>query len=229
MTNFKKVAFNLFLIFILLLIVSFPTANNNVCFAESKIYKICVSDCAILIEPNSSLENNVLEVKSYGQKIKIDDVEIEDLDINSSLKFYAVLDDEEAVIGYVLASSVINENEKELNVKLQTNAKLNADSEIFALSGSEYVKLKINNVDISLQKDSEIRLLEKYDKNKTYSQISFYYNNEIYTGYVLTSNIQVSGFNYYFLIAIFLIVIIASTVIPIVVKNWKKNRKLTDR
>lgn len=229
MINRKKLIFSLFLICLFCLIASFLTTNNFVFFAESKIFKVCVSDCAIFNSPNTSLENNILEIKNYGEKLKIDNTEIDDLNENSTLKFYSVLNDEDNIIGYVLSSAVIMENENELNVKLQTNAKLNADSEIFIMSGSDYVKLEINSEKITLQKDTEIKLLEKYDKNKTYSQISFYYNDTIYSGYVLTSNIQVSGFNYYFLIAIFLIVIIGSTVIPIVVKNWKKNKKSTDR
>lgn len=188
-----------------------------------------MTDCNVFTTPNSALDNNVLEVLKYGSKIKIGTTLIDDLNEGSNLKFYPVLDNDDFVVGYVLCSSVISDSEQELYVKFQPNAKLNADTEIYNFVDGEYQKLKINGQEIILNKDTNIKLLEKYDKNKTYSQISFSYENEIRTGYVLTKNIQVSGFNYYFLIAIFLIVIIASTVITIVVKNWKKNKKSADR
>ncbi len=225
----KKKSLVLIVLLLMLSLVGIVSSNNFVCSAESKIYRVCVTDCNVFKEPNSVLENNILEVLKYGSKIKIGTTLIDDLNEGSNLKFYPVLDNDDFVVGYVLCSSVISDSEQELYVKFQPNAKLNADSEIYNLVDGEYQKLKINGQEITLSKDTNIKLLEKYDKNKTYSQISFSYENEIRIGYVLTKNIQVSGFNYYFLIAIFLIVIIASTVIPIVVKNWKKNKKSADR
>lgn len=225
----KKKSLVLIVLLLLLSLVGIVSSNNFVCSAESETYRVCVTDCNVFTTPNSALDNNVLEVLKYGSKIKIKTTLIDDLNEGSNLKFYPVLDNDDFVVGYVLCSSVISDSEQELFVKFQPNAKLNADSEIYNLVDGEYQKLKINGQEITLSKDTKIKLLEKYDKNKTYSQISFSYENEIRTGYVLTKNIQVSGFNYYFLIAIFLIVIIASTVIPIVVKNWKKNKKSADR
>lgn len=225
----KKKSLILIVLLLMLSLVGIVSSNNFICSAESETYRVCVTDCNVFKEPNSALENNILEVREYGSTIKISAMEINDLNEGSNLKFYPVLDNDDFVIGYVLCSSVVSDTEQELYVKLQPNAKLNADSEIYNLVDGEYQKLKINGQEITLSKDTKIKLLEKYDKNKTYSQISFSYENEIRTGYVLTKNIQVSGFNYYFLIAIFLIVIIASTVIPIVVKNWKKNKKSADR
>lgn len=225
----KKKSLVLIVLLLMLSLVGIVSSNNFVCSAESETYRVCVTDCNVLKEPNSALDNNVLEVLKYGSKIKIETTLIDDLNEGSILKFYPVLDNDDFVVGYVLCSSVISDSEQELYVKFQPNAKLNADSEIYNLVDGEYQKLKINGQGITLSKDTNIKLLEKYDKNKTYSQISFSYENEIRIGYVLTKNIQVSGFNYYFLIAIFLIVIIASTVIPIVVKNWKKNKKSADR
>lgn len=225
----KKKSLILIVLLLMLSLVGIVSSNNFICSAESETYRVCVTDCNVFKEPNSALENNILEVREYGSTIKISATEINDLNEGSDLKFYPVLDNDDFVIGYVLCSSVVSDTEQELYVKLQPNAKLNADSEIYNLVDGEYQKLKINGQEITLSKDTKIKLLEKYDKNKTYSQISFSYENEIRTGYVLTKNIQVSGFNYYFLIAIFLIVIIASTVIPIVVKNWKKNKKSADR
>lgn len=225
----KKKSLILIVLLLMLSLVGIVSSNNFVCSAESETYRVCVTDCNVFKEPNSALENNILEVREYGSTIKISATEINDLNEGSNLKFYPVLDNDDFVIGYVLCSSVVSDTEQELYVKLQPNAKLDADSEIYNFVDGEYQKLKINGQEITLSKDTKIKLLEKYDKNKTYSQISFSYENEIRTGYVLTKNIQVSGFNYYFLIAIFLIVIIASTVIPIVVKNWKKNKKSADR
>ena len=88
--------------------------------------------------------------------------------------------------------------------------------------------MQYNGNNIILQKDAGIKLLNGYDKKLEYTQIAFEYENEILTGYVKTENIKINGFNYFLLIAIFLIVIIFSTIIPIVVKNWKRKKKLAN-
>ena len=225
---FKKIC--LFIICLLCVAFSFACNTNNIVFAEENLYKICISDCAILLQPNTSLDNNILEIKKYGEEIKIDNTtEVVDENINSSLKFYKVLDDYNNVKGYVLTSSVISYNENSLKVKLQTNAKLKTKSEVFLLVDNEYKNLQIEEENLVLNENTEIRILEKYNNNNLYTEISFDYNNQILTGYVLTQNIQVKGFNYYFLIAIFLLIIVGSTVIPIIIKNLNKKKKLTDR
>lgn len=222
----KKIC--LFVICLLCVAINFVCNTNNIILAEENLYKICISDCTILLQPNTSLDNNILEVKKYGEEIKIDTIEVVDENINSSLKFYKVLDENNNIKGYVLTSAVVNINENALKVKLQSNAKLKTKSEVFLFMDNEYKNLKIEEENLVLDENTEIRILDKYNNNNLYTEISFDYNNQILTGYVLTQNIQVKGFNYYFLIAIFLLIIVGSTVIPIIIKNWKK-KKLTDR
>ena len=198
------------------------------CSAEGESYRVCTDVCSIFIEPNSSLdETNILETKVYGDIIDIDPTEILDLTAGSNLKYYAVLEGTN-IVGYVLSTTVVKAGNSELKVNFQSNARLNSISDVYELFGNSYNLMEYKNSTLKLEKNTEIKILNGYDKHTEYTQISFEYDNQILTGYVRTENIKISGFNYYFLIAIFLLVIIFSTVIPIVVKNWKKKKKLSN-
>lgn len=198
------------------------------CFAENESYRICTDSCSIFVQPNSSLdETNILETKVYGDIIDIDPTEILDLTAGSNLKYYPVLEGTN-IVGYVLSSTVVKSDNVELKVNFQSNAKLNAICFVYDIFGNSYNHMTYNGENIQLDKDTPIKLLNGYDKNSEYTQVSFEFDNKIITGYVKTANVKIGGFNYYFLIAIFLLFIIFSTVIPIVVKNWKKKKKLSN-
>ena len=224
----KLLKISCFLILLSVSFMLFGLFSNIEVYAESESYRVCTDKCSIFLEPNSSLgKENILESKNYGDIVNINSVEISDLNPNSNLKYYEVLN-EEKVIGYVLTSTVVKSSNTDLKVNFQSNANIKINSEIFQLVNNEYKIMQYNGDNIILQKDAGIKLLNGYDKKLEYTQIAFEYENEILTGYVKTENIKINGFNYFLLIAIFLIVIIFSTIIPIVVKNWKKKKKLAN-
>ena len=190
-------------------------------FAENTEYKVCVNQTSIFSAPDVTSE--IVETLFFNDIITISDEVVND--VNSNIKYFKVIKNDE-IFGYVI-STTVSKNDRIL-YKLQTNSKINKDSDVYILNDSNYEPLKINDLEIVLKSETEVRLLEKYNPQKEYLQIAFSYKDEILTGYVKTENISVSGFNYYFLIAIFLIVIIGSTVIPIVYKNWKKHKKINN-
>ena len=214
----KKLLLSILLILSLFLIPSLASSNE---------YFVCVESISILKEANSTLENNIVEIKHYGDKILVNETEINDQAENSNLKYFPVLNEKNEVIGYILKSAVKKE-ESSIKTKLQTNAVLTKDSIVYKIQDEKFIEFVFNNEIIKLNKDCQIKVLEKFDQKNEYTYISFYYNDEILTGYVLTKNINVEGFNYYLILAIFIIVLIAATVIPIIVKNWKKHKKLAN-
>lgn len=204
------------LLILIALCFCFPIAKISAS-AEGEEFKVCINQTTIFAEPN--LESEKLETIDYGTKVLVGSLVDGQ---NTNLKFYEVIK-ENSIFGYVISTTISNEIQVEYN--LQTKATLKTESEVFANLQEE--KLVNAGEEIILEQGTKIKLLEKYNASEKYSKIAFLKDNEILTGYVLTENISVSGFNYYFLIAIFLIVIIGSTVIPIVYKNWKKQKKNT--
>lgn len=202
------------LLILIALCFCFPIAKISAS-AEGEEFIVCINQTTVFAEPN--LESEKLETINYKTKVVVGNLVDGQ---NTNLKFYEIIR-EDSVFGYVISTTISNENQVEYN--LQTNATLKAESEVFA--NLEEEKLLVCGEEIHLEQGTKIKLLQKYNSSEKYSKIAFLNEDEILTGYVLTENISVSGFNYYFLIAIFLIVIISSTVIPIVYKNWKKQKK----
>lgn len=202
------------LLILIALCFCFPIAKISAS-AEGEEFIVCINQTTVFAEPN--LESEKLETINYKTKVVVGNLVDGQ---NTNLKFYEIIR-EDSVLGYVISTTISNENQVEYN--LQTNATLKAESEVFA--NLEEEKLLVCGEEIHLEQGTKIKLLQKYNSSEKYSKIAFLNEDEILTGYVLTENISVSGFNYYFLIAIFLIVIIGSTVIPIVYKNWKKQKK----
>lgn len=209
-------------LFIIFLALNFCLMSNNFFVqAESLSFEVCTDYAVIVLEPNS--ENYIkLKELNYGDEVSLISKEkISDEKTNSNLTFYKVLIDNEN-IGYILTNVVCEKDS--FSVKFSPNAKLCEDSEVFIKNENNFDNMKIENEIVKLEQNSNIKILEKFDKNSTYTQISFEFNNEILTGYVLTKNILVSGFNYWFLIIIFVLIIIFSTIIPIIIKNYKKKK-----
>ena len=140
------------------------------CSAEGESYRVCTDVCSIFIEPNSSLGNeNILQTKNYGEVININSTEIADLNSQSNLKYFEVLEGSN-VIGYVLSSTVVKASSSELKVNFQSNAKLNSISDVYELFGNSYNLMEYKNSTIKLEKNTEIKILNGYDKHTEYTQ-----------------------------------------------------------
>ncbi len=199
----------------------FTTTNLNFVYADNLEYKVITDFAYIVSKPNSSNYEKITEV-SKGEIIIVSDETIYNDESETNLKYFKVSYKEYE--GYILTST-IRKNEENFKIQFKPNAILSKESEVYILNENNYQNFVYNGENIILNTNTEIKLLSAYDKNKTYQEISFLKDNEILTGYVLTENISVSGFRYYVLIIIFVLIVVFSTVIPIVVKNWKKKRK----
>ena len=210
-----------FFIAVILILCLFSTSNINCVYAENCEYKVITDFAYIVSQPNSSNFEKLAEV-SKGEILTIIDETIYNDQTETSLTYFKVSYNETE--GYILANTV-RKNDENFKINFKPNAIVNKESEVYIKTEDNYQNFVYNGEKIILESNTEIKLLSVYDKNKTYQEISFLKDNEILTGYVLTENISVSGFRYYVLIIIFVLIIVFSTVIPIVVKNWKKKRK----
>ena len=210
-----------FFIAVILILCLFSTSNINCVCAENYNYKVITDFAYIVSQPNSSNFEKLAEV-SKGEILTIIDETIYNDQTETNLTYFKVSYNETE--GYILTNTV-RKNDENFKINFKPNAIVNKESEVYIKTEDNYQNFVYNGEKIILESNTEIKLLSAYDKNKTYQEISFLKDNEILTGYVLTENISVSGFRYYVLIIIFVLIIVFSTVIPIVVKNWKKKRK----
>ena len=209
----KKFAL-LFAIFMLLF-----CGYNNFAFAEENYFYVITDKATLISKANSEIFDIICEL-NYNEQVVVLSEKIKDP--NSSLEFYQVRYKEQ--VGYILSTSISNKS-SDFKYAFVPNAKLSKNSVVYTLLNQNFEELVVSGKKIELEKNCDIKVINKYQKNKTYTQISFQNNGEILSGYVLTDNIKVSGFNYYWLIAIFVVVIVLSTIVPIIIKNKKKRKK----
>lgn len=127
--------------------------------------------------------------------------------------------------GYVLKSQTLDSTVKSPAKKLVANAKVkNDNSKIYTY---DYAEDKYNPVtDIVLNKGTDVRILDGYDKNKTYTFISFVnQDNEIVSYYIETTNLEVSGVSYTVIVAIIILISCAGIVGAIFGVKLKKSKK----
>lgn len=215
--------FSVILCFFILTVLS-----NFLCIkcvnADSIEYKVILEKSAIVEVPNSSLkEENIVCYLDYNNIVILEsEEEVLDQNAGSNLKYYKVVYNNKQ--GYILTGSVTSVSNKNLETKLQTNGKTNTESYVYIFVNNKYEKLKIAGSEVVIKENTDIKLLEEYNSKNEYTKVSFKQNDDIISGYILTSNINVGGFNYVLVIVIFVLVIVFSTVIPIIIKNVKKKK-----
>ena len=173
MSKIKANLLYIFVICIMLFTANFFAFQNKVCLAESASFRVCVSDCAIFASPNSSLTDNILEIKSYNEILKINDTLIDDLADSSNLKFYEVLDADNNITVFV--SLLVKEEAiiKELSANIQNKIKetvkrstdldvnqininiKNIENQKNSIKNENQTKIKINNVQVNQNQTKE--------------------------------------------------------------------------
>lgn len=128
---------------------------------------------------------------------------------------------------YVLVENVVKaDSNNSLTKKLDPNAKiLNSKTKVYKSNSTKDI-LKIGGENVELSQYQEIKIVDGYDKNKTFHKIMFEQNGEILTGYVKTSDILVEGFNGTIILIVFIFVLVGSIVLSIVLATRKKRKKL---
>ncbi|MDD4110394.1 MAG: hypothetical protein PHS54_02445, partial [Clostridia bacterium] len=79
--------------------------------------------------------------------------------------------------------------------------------------------------EVNLERFEEIKIIDGYDRAKTFHEIMFEKEGIIYTGYIKTSDLLVEGYNPMFILAMFIFIIVFSIAISILFTTRKKRKK----
>lgn len=123
--------------------------------------------------------------------------------------------------GYILKIAVIDNSLSSPQAILQTNAKTTTQVFAYEKIGDTYFQ----HEEVTLQKDTRVRILDGYDKGKQYTLVSFEKENISYTYYVKTALIDPDGIDRTIVLAITLILACISGGL-VLFKIFKPKRKI---
>ena len=124
--------------------------------------------------------------------------------------------------GYVLISQTLDTSIMSPTAKLDTNAKIkNDDAVLYDLQNETYTP---NGK--TLKKDTKVRILDGYDKNKEFTYISYQTDNgDIFYSYIKTIDLYVEGINYSVIVAVSTLVACISVLLIVFGFKGKKKKK----
>ena len=171
-----------------------------------------------------SLKSTIVKKLDVGIVLTVDTEFLDDMFYKVS-SYQIIEGASENDYSYVLKSHTLDNKisspEKELDYNAQVK---NDNSFLYTYDTNTKTYTKTN---ISLKKNTKVRILDGYDKNKEYTYISYQNESgEILSYYIETENLKVSGINYSVIVAIstlFTCVVIISIVFGI--KGRKKKSK----
>lgn len=179
---------------------------------------------ASLNSPMLNQQNNMVKL-SVGTKLDVDTtfVDVNGLFYKVSI-FEIITGATDGDFGYVLIAHTIDSATKSPQKKLDANAKIkNDNSKIYTKDPTTSI---FNETEITLNKNTEVRILDGYNKNKEYTYISFLNSDkEIVSYYIKTIDLLVVGVNYSLIVGISILIAcitIVLTVLGIKSKNKKK-------
>ena len=180
----KKLLFNI--CFILLFGALFtPLLSQNV-FASERPNQVKVV-LQTYVYTNASITSPIFQVSGKDYKLDTNTVLNVDISFNDDT-FYKVnlldiIPEKTAEdYGYMLIAHTMDANDMSPTKKLDTNAKIKNDNAIVYKKDAEgnYVQ-----TEITLQKDTAVKILDGYDKKREFTYISFYDNdNNIISYYI---------------------------------------------
>ena len=127
---------------------------------------------------------------------------------------------------YILIAHTLDNEYKSLQKRLDYNAVVKTDNaKIYKLNPNTN---NYEETNITLSKDKKIRILDNgYEKNKEYTYISFYSNdNQIVSYYIKTADIHADGISYTIIAACLTLFACASIVLILLGIKGKKKKKL---
>lgn len=203
----------------ILLIICLCTFSNKIVFAEGQDYvKVLYSTVVVFSEPNIATASEVAEV-IYGTKFLLKDKN--QIDGDDGLKYYLVelSNVENYTEGYILCSQVISIEYASPKRELSTNATLVNDANVYTHVNSQY-----KDTGVVLNAGEKIKLLDGYIKELEYTRIQYKdLDGDIFTAYVKTENIKVSGISRTTIGAI--IIIVSTISLTLVLFGIKGKRK----
>ncbi len=216
--------FILFLCFILSVFAIFEFNNSSYfAFANKEPLQIkTIIETNLYNEPN--IKSTILKKLDIGIVLTVDTEFLDDMFYKISL--YKIMEDASKTdYAYVLKAHTLDNKINSPEKNLDYNALVKNDNSIlytFDTNTDSY-----NQTNIILKKDTKVRILDGYDKNKEYTYISYQdENGEILSYYIKTINLKVNGINYSVIVAISTLITCA-IIISIVfgIKGRKKKSK----
>ena len=230
----KKFLIKLCLIFLLCVSVIPNLAQGVYCAQRPEKVKVTLATyiySEIYVEDKlqePTLTNPLIQVDGKDFKLAVHTELTVDVSYSNDMfyrinLFNVVPEKTENDFGFVLIAHTMNSKDNSPIKKLDFNAKVkNDNSQIYTknslgeFSPDEFV----------LNKNTQVRILDGYDKKKEYTYISFYNeNNDIVSNYIKTSDLSVSGVNYSLIIGILSLISCVSVILIVFgIKGKKKNK-----
>jgi len=170
--------------------------------------KVETNTAKIFEEP--SLTSEVLQIAIYNDVFTV---------INITESFYKI-QVSETEQGYILTAFCMDSERVPLEVYLDTNATIMLESDLFLLSGSQYIK--VNN--LYLPTETRIKLINGFNETSLFAKASISLNGEVFTYYIPTENIDPDGISTRTIIAFMLI--ITSVTIFLILYSFFKGKKV---
>ncbi len=203
----------------------FPFVTQKSAYAEiPACVRVVWSTINVYSDTNNNSETQIVAKFKYNQYLQT--IGDECLLGADGLEYYKVdltAGEHEQDYGFVLKSQVVDKNYKSLQKKLDTNAVVTQECEVFVLEKNDYVF-----TGEKLQSGASVKILSGYNKSNTYTLVQYQnQENEIVTAYVKTSVLKTSGISRTLIGAIIIVATTVSLILIIFgVKGKKKKVKI---
>lgn len=196
--------------------IVFLIPNTNLSLAETSQVRVIYSNANVYSTDNIE-SSEVLITLKYNDILTV----IQSTTGADGYEYYLVELENVAnyTQGYVFKSQVLDTTLSSPNKKLDSNASVSVECDVYTLDGKNYVK-----TESKLTSGTKIKILSGYNSSNEYTQIQYADENErIVTAYIKTSAIAVSGVSTTLIGAIIIIVTSVSLVL-IIFGIGKKNK-----
>lgn len=219
----KKLAFILVL-FIFCLGLLCNNANPKVYAISDKPESVRVITSTTCIYKTPSITGTILKDDVLKDTIfKVDNLGIDYDDFYRVYIYNIVENAEETDLGYILKAHALDATISSPIKKLDSNAVIQSlKAKTYSYNSNDKTYSETSHV---LDKNTPIRILDGYDKNKEYTYISFTDENDVIISYyVKTSDIYVQGVNYSVIIAISTLISCVALILIITGIKGKKKK-----
>ncbi len=175
------------------------------------------------IYEQANIKSNIIKQLETGVVLNVDTEFLNDTFYKISI-YNIVENSQETDFGYVMKAHCLDASINSPQKQLDYNAKIKNDNAyVFEY---DQITNSYNKINISLNKNTKIKILDGYDKNKTYTYISFYNeDDDIVSYYVKTTDISVDGINYSVIVAISTLITCAVIISIVFGLKGKKRKK----
>ena len=195
--------------------------DKNYTLAEiPTVVRVIYTNANVYSKPNVNDENTqIIVTYKYNQKLTtIGDSSIVGED---GYNYYKVsLNIEPFTEGYVLKSQVTNVDNTSPKKKLDANAKITEQTNIYVLNGNTFEK-----TEEILTSGTNVKILSGYNRDSEFTQIQYESEDGIITAYVKTQSLQTSKISRTLIGAIIIIITTISLVLIIFGIGKRKKRK----